>query len=121
MSSEALGKDLIQSGIVSWRRATSSWIQVAVVTTSTHSLVTDSKSETMSSVEVGSRLIYHFRSWCIHANTLADLTKDVIRKTTELYISERAVRAELYKSHADSIYQNVTMEIEELRNAFVAP
>ena len=96
-------------------------IQTDIVQTSADSLIADSNNGAMSAVEIGRRILYHFRSWCIHAKTLADLTCDVIRNTTDLYVTDRVLRAEMIKRHCDLVYHEVTKEIGEPRNDFVHP
>lgn len=96
-------------------------LQVALVQTASDSLAADRGNSAMSDNEIGKRFVYHIRSWCIHATALAAMTSDAIRNTTELYISDRLVGNEMAKHHCDSVYQRVTKEIEEFRNAYVHP
>ena len=73
----------------------------------------------MSSYEAGLRADYYFRSWFIHATALTERTDDVIRKATDVYIAEPAMRKEVAKRHKTSVYQQITNRIDRQRNDYV--
>ncbi len=96
-------------------------MQVSILRTATTSFIADSKNGEIPKVEAGMRFVYHGRSWVIHAEALAERTRDVINKTIELYIPDSKVGNNVAKRHRDSVYTQVTEYIKEQRNQYVHP
>ena len=59
------------------------------------------------SAEIGQLSAYNGRSWFIQAKALAERTKDVIRKTTQVYISDRTVANAIAERHMEAVKRDV--------------
>ena len=70
----------------------------------------------LSDVEIGKRLDYHLHSGIIHINTLAERIQGVIKKTTDLYISNREVAHQIATRHNDDVYDEVIKKVKALRD-----
>ena len=92
-------------------------IQTSILQTAAVSLTADVNSE-MSRIKVGRRADYHFRSWCIHANTLAVRTDYIIDKTIEVYLAESTAADEIAKRHKERVYKQVTVLVDKRRNEY---
>ena len=68
--------------------------------------------------EVGLRADYHFRSWFIHVQALAERAEDVIRKTTDVYIDDSEKRKEVCERHRESVRQLIIERVNEQRNSY---
>ncbi len=79
----------------------------------------DDSHRGLSPVAVGKRFFYHIHSWFVHADTLADRTQSVIRKTTYLYIPNSEVASKIAKRHCNFVRSNEFYEkIRKLRVQF---
>ena len=93
-------------------------IQESILKTSAVSLTGDA-NHGLPLLEVGRHLDYHFRSWFIHASTLAEHTEEVIRRTTKVYIPDGETRTDLDKHLRGRVYEEVTQHIIEQRNDYI--
>ena len=89
--------------------------QTSILQTAKEHLVEDSDAG-MSDVEVGKRFFYHMHSWFIHANTLAERTSEVIKRTAELFISDREACKKMTERYSDSVFHQVIKLVREERN-----
>ena len=69
----------------------------------------------VSAHETGIQVDYHYRSWFIHATALYERTDDVINKTTNVYMPDRAAGNEMCASHREQLRQRVAMPIRKQR------
>lgn len=69
--------------------------------------------------EVGVRADYHFRSWFIHVQALAERADDLIRKATTVYIDDPENRTEIAKRHQTSVRQQIIERVQEQRNSYL--
>lgn len=58
-------------------------------------------------------------SWPIHAITLADLVKDVIRKTVAIYVRHNRAAKKIYKPYEKMVEEQVNSWIRKQRNDYV--
>ena len=61
----------------------------------------------LSPAGIGQLSAYNGRSWFIQANALAERTRDVIRKTTQVYISDRTVANAIAGRHTNAVERDV--------------
>ena len=61
----------------------------------------------LSPADVGQLSTYNGRSWFVHAESLAERTKDVIRKTTEVYITDRKAANAIAERHCKAVKHDV--------------
>ena len=92
-------------------------VQASILQTSAVNLTADANHE-LPLLEVGRRANYHFRSWFIHARTLAERTDEVIRWTTKVYVTDRETRTNLDKRLQGRVYEEVTKHVIEQRNQY---
>ena len=81
----------------------------------------------LSSADIGQLSTYNGRSWFVHTKALAERTKDVIRKTSQVYISDSRAAEKIYNRHHDAVRRRIedhTVQFERqgtirgLRNEF---
>ncbi len=92
--------------------------QVSTLQISAASLTADA-NKGLSPVEAGKRVDYHFRSWFIHADALADRVNEVIKWTTKVYVADHKARAELGKRLQDRVHREVSEWVKKQRNSYV--
>ena len=92
-------------------------LQASIVQTAADYLIGDSDIG-ISSAETGRRFHYHMQSWYIHADTLADRTTSVIRKTIDLYESDGTTAKAMSERYESTVYDKVTKLVREERNQF---
>ena len=61
----------------------------------------------LSPAVIGQLSAYNGRSWFIQAKALAERTKDVIRKTTQVYVSDRTVANAIAERHTKAVKRGV--------------
>ena len=61
----------------------------------------------LTSADVGQLSTYNGRSWFVHTKALAERTKDVIRKTTQVYISDSMTANEVAERHSQAVRYRV--------------
>ena len=61
----------------------------------------------LTSADVGQLSTYNGRSWFVHTKALAERTKDVIRKTTQVYISDSMTANEVVERHSQAVRNRV--------------
>lgn len=61
----------------------------------------------LSPADIGQLSAYNGRSWFIQAKALAERTRDVIRKTTQAYISDRTVANVIAERHREAVKRDV--------------
>ena len=61
----------------------------------------------LAPTEIGQLSAYNGRSWFIQAKALAEHAKDVIRKTTQVYISDRTVANAIAVRHTEAVKRDV--------------
>ena len=77
-----------------------------------------SSNDDMPHVEVGKLVDYHFRSWFIHANTLAERACSIIDRTTGIYLADSVPEGQIAKRHKQSVHEEVSVLVEKQRNAY---
>ena len=65
--------------------------------------------------EVGQLSAHNGRSWFVHAKALAERTKDVIRKTTKVYIKDRITASAIAERHCKAVEQLVERHIVQFQ------
>ena len=93
-------------------------VQASILQTSAVDLTADANHE-LPLLEVGRRANYHFRSWFIHARTLAEHADEVIRRTTKVYVTDRETRTNLDKRQLGRVSEEVTKHVIEQRNKYI--
>lgn len=71
--------------------------------------------------QAGIRVDYHFRSWFIHVDALAERTDDVINKATETYIDDSVMREEASERHRTVVDQRIRHPVRRQRNDYLHP
>ena len=61
----------------------------------------------LTPAQVGQLSTYNGRSWFVHTKALAERTKDVIRKTTRVYISDSMLASEIAERHCGAVRRRV--------------
>ena len=79
-------------------------MQVSILQIAATELTADSNNG-MSNVEVGRRHFYYYKNWVIHANTLVEFAKLVIKCTTKVYVADVGARKRIAKRHCDAMDQ----------------
>ena len=74
-----------------------------------------------SALEVGRRSNYHFRSWFVHAITLADQCKVVIARTARAYITDCTKVREVVNDRQEAVQEQIVRHLSEERNRYVQP
>ena len=89
-----------------WHRLLEACVEIVLQRTrlqvATHGLSAVGNSD-LSKFEAGKQQTYHFGSWFIYANTLAERTGDIVRRTSELYVSDPPLAKELTKRYKESV------------------
>ena len=93
-------------------------LQESILKTSAVNLTADA-NHGLPLLEVGRHLDYHFRSWFIHANTLAERTEGTIRWATKVYVPDGETKTNLDKRLCGRVYEEVTQHISEQRNDYI--
>ena len=57
----------------------------------------------LSSADIGQLSTYNGRSWFVHAKALAERAKDVICKTTQVYISDSRMAIAIFERHCEAV------------------
>ena len=116
------------TGRISAQRLSSEWhrlleacheltVQASILQTSAVNLTADANHE-LPLLEVGKRANYHFRSWFIHAHTLAERTDELINWTAKVYVPDHETRTSLAKRLKRRVYEEFTRYIDEQRNQY---
>ena len=92
-------------------------MQARILQVSAVSLTTDA-NRGMPRDEIGRRASYHFRSWFIHTNTLAERANAVIGCTTEVYLADRGAGTELARRQKERVRQEVIERFKEQRHEY---
>ncbi len=69
--------------------------------------------------ESGQAMAYHFRSWFIHAEALAECAIEVVKWTSEVYVTDPSKRLDLCKRKRLLIKQQISDRVAKQRNSYV--
>lgn len=104
-----------------WHRLLESCIEllflIGILEASASSLTVSANAH-LPPEEVGKRHGYHFRSWFIHAKTLADRATKVIEQTADIYISDPDTRKAIVTQLREKMRSDVTQHIDQQRNHY---
>ena len=93
-------------------------MQMSVLQAAAVCLTADANRET-ELVQAGKMADYHFRSWFVHVNTLAERANSVIEWTIEVYVDNEHEGTKLAKEMKARVYREMTEPFKDTRNSNV--